>query len=155
MSCRPRSLPAASIALLFSLLAAPAAPQGELVLHKEGAQLYHRPHCPVVRDVTGVLALNRGQAEARGFKPHPECDPANEAARKSTPAPPAPPPTVYLDGSKYYHRKDCAKLKPAKQVEGKSLDVAGRTHWPCPTCRPPVRRRTRGGSAAGAGGRGH
>ena len=81
MAGRHRSLRAASIALLSSLVAAPAAAQGELVLHKEGTTLYHRPHCPVVRDVTGVLALNRGQAEARGFKPHPECDPAHDAAR--------------------------------------------------------------------------
>ena len=48
-------------------LAQGAAPHSELVLHKEGTTLYHRPGCPVVRDGQGVLALSRGQAHARGL----------------------------------------------------------------------------------------
>jgi hypothetical protein len=142
---------AARVAASLVLLDAAAAAQSELVIHKEGTNLYHRPGCPVVRDGIGVLALTRAQAEARGYKPHPDCDPDNPSARSApavprpVPAPaPAPPPavTVYLDGSKYYHRKSCAKIATAKDVASKSLEVAGKSYWPCPVCRPPVRRKS-------------
>jgi hypothetical protein len=114
--------------------------QSELVVHKEGTTLYHRPSCPLILDGAGVLAMTRAQAEARGYKPHPDCDPANPkpSARRVTPSPPA---TVYVDGAKYYHRKDCSKLTDPKARKAVSLDIVGKTHWPCPACRPPIRQR--------------
>jgi len=122
-----------------------AVAQSELVIHKEGSNQYHRPGCEVIRDGKDVLALTRAQAEARGYKPHPDCDP--EQRKSSTPpadsrAPAAKPETVYLNGTKYYHRKDCRKLEAnQKAVRAESLDAAGKSYWPCPDCRPPVRRR--------------
>lgn len=115
----------------------------ELVIHKAGTDLYHRPTCPVVKDnAAGALALSRAQAEARGYKPHPECDPANPKAVTPGPgqtAAPAPV-AVYVDGPKYYHRKTCAKLD-LKAVKSLTLEAAARTHWPCPACKAPVFKR--------------
>ena len=128
-----------------AFIGAVLAAQSELVIHKEGTKLYHRPGCPVVREGTGVLALSRGQAEARGYKPHPECDPstatapAGSAARpdKGPPAAQAPV-TVYVETSKYYHRKDCRRVAATSEIKPVALDAAAKSHWPCPVCRPPI-----------------
>ena len=136
--------------LVLSIVAAGACTaiaiaQSELVIHKEGSNQYHRPGCEVIRDGKDVLALTRAQAEARGYKPHPECDPEERKSgtpSTGSPAPAAKPETVYVNGTKYYHRKDCRKLEATpKAVRAESLDTAGKSHWPCPDCRPPVRRR--------------
>ena len=138
------------VILLASHAAAPAA-QSELVIVKDGTKEYHRPGCPAIADGKGVVALGRAQAEARGHKPHPECDPA---VQKSGPgfegAAAAKPQTVYLNGTKYYHRKDCKRLESnPKAVRAESLEVAGKSSWPCPDCRPPVRKRTGGSEPLG------
>ena len=124
----------------------PVAAQSELVIHKEGTTQYHRPGCDLIRDGKGVTALTRAQAEGRGYKPHPDCDPEQRKpdAPAARGAPPAPPPqTVYVNGTRYYHRKDCRRLEAnPKAVRSESLEAAGKTYWPCPDCRPPVRKRT-------------
>jgi hypothetical protein len=121
-----------------------AAAQSELVIYKEGSTQYHRPGCDVIRDSKDVVAMTRAQAERRGYKPHPECDP--EQGKSAPPAGGAPAAaklqTVYLNGTKYYHRKDCRRLEASpKAVRAESLDTAGKAYWPCPDCRPPVRKR--------------
>ena len=144
------------IAILVAGLNTPLHAQGELVIYKDGTGLYHRPGCPTIKDGEGVLALERGQAESRGYKPHPACDPAQPPApapQKSAPAP--EPVTVYLDKSKYYHRKDCSRLKAKGQtVDAQPLEIAGKTRWPCPACKPPVRRRSAEPAVPGTGRRG-
>jgi len=147
------------IVFLIAALHVPLRAQGEMVIHKEGTELYHRAGCPVIKDGEGVLAMTRAQAESRGYKPHPACDPAQQPAAAPTPNKGAatPEPTVYLDKSKYYHRKDCRRLKAAKgqTVEAQSLEIAAKTRWPCPTCKPPIRRRSSEPAVPGTGGRGH
>ena len=138
---RRRSLHLAVVAAL--LWPQSSSTQAELVIVKEGAAVYHRAGCPVIRGVQGVLAMTRAQAESRRHKPHADCDPANattgaQASRRATP----PPQTVYLDDTKYYHRKDCRRLAAVKDVRAGSLEEAGKVRWPCPDCRPPVRRRS-------------
>jgi hypothetical protein len=65
------------------------------------------------------------------------------------------PVTVYLNDNRYYHRKDCPKLNEAgKQVSSESLEKAGKSHWPCPTCRPPVRKKGAEPAVPGTGRRG-
>ena len=119
--------------------------QGQLVIHKQGTSEYHRPWCPVIRDGQAVMALTAGQAAARGLTSHAACEkpPAAEVATTGTaPAPrkPAAPVSVYLDGSKYYHREKCAKAAgPLTRV---LLESAGKERWPCPACRPPVRKKS-------------
>lgn len=140
---------AAAFALLVSIGGA-SAPQGELIIVKKGASVYHWPGCSVVRNGDGVLAMNRGQAELRGLKPHPDCDPSKAPAaapgrpgrgtgKLSQPAPPY----VFVDGAgKYYHRERCARLErtPRKVV----LDAStARKYWPCPACKPPIRQNKR------------
>lgn len=120
-------------ALLLAVL--PLAPialfaQSELVIVTQGTRQYHRAGCPLVRAGKDVLAMPRGQAQQRGYKSHPECDPTYVP----------PPPSVYVDGvGKYYHREKCEKLGQApKRV---LLEEAARKHWPCRTCKPPIRAR--------------
>lgn len=136
-----------------ALLPAPVLPQSELVIHKTGTKLYHRAGCPELGDSADVLAMTRAQAEARGYKPHDVCDPANPD-RPAT-GKPERPPTVYLDGSRYYHRSTCSRLpEDKKKLKTASLEVAGKSHWPCPTCKPPVRKRSAEPAVPGTGRRG-
>lgn len=132
--------------------------QSELVIYKEGTNQYHRAGCELIRSGEGVIALTRAQAEARGYQPHPDCDPnvrkpaaGDGSTATDRPAAPVVDPTVYVNGTKYYHRKDCRRLEAnPKAVRAETLDKAGKSFWPCPDCRPPVRKR----SAAPAVGRG-
>ena len=132
--------------------------QSELVLAKEGSKEYHRPGCEVVKDGKNVLALTRGKAAARGLTPHAACDPAQVGTPpEPTGSTAAGPVYVYTDGGRYYHKKDCAKLgkdpqanakgkpaKPAASAPTKTdLEEAGKKLWPCPTCKPPIRKRQR------------
>ena len=152
----PLRIPALAFAVVTGTSSL-AALQSELVIYKEGSASYHRAGCPVLKDMTGVTAMTRGQAESRGYKAHPDCDPAQQKAdgRSAPPAPAAPPPTVYLDDGRYYHRKDCAKLDASgKRIRGESLEAAGKSHWPCPVCRPPVRKKSAEPAVPGTGRRG-
>jgi hypothetical protein len=125
------------------------AAQSEMVIAREGVgqgeKNYHRPGCPVVRDGKGVVAMARAEAESRGFKAHRDCDPALSApaAPQGATVPTlrkAPPETVFIDtAATHYHRKDCAKLGAGAKAVAVT-DVGKR--WPCPTCRPPVPKRT-------------
>jgi hypothetical protein len=127
--------------VLSALLATTSSAQPELVIVREGGKQYHRPGCPLIRDGKGVLALSRGEAEARQLKPHPECDPSDprntiDAARPTAPV------YVYTDRSKYYHREKCAKLgADAKRV---TVEEAAKKLWPCGVCKPPKRPRPAG-----------
>ena len=124
--------------LVVLLLAASSSVQDELVISIAGSKEYHRPHCDLARKGGELLALTVGQANGRGLKPHADCDPA----KNPPPGAPAKPVHVFLDSSNYYHREKCAKLGSSpKRV---TLDEAARKHWPCRTCKPPIRQRTRG-----------
>jgi hypothetical protein len=134
----------------------PIAGQGELVIVKEGTKLYHRAGCPAIADGKDVLALTRAQADSRGYDAHAECDPdkQREPAGKEGPKKPADT-TVYLDGTRYYHRRDCRRLSgKGDDVKPAVLEVAGKSHWPCPACKPPVRRRGTEPAVPGTGRRG-
>jgi hypothetical protein len=136
----PARLAIAALAI-FANVAGPRASQ-DLVLQKEGTSLYHRPWCDVVRDGKNVLALSRGQAHARGLKPHAECDrdrPAAPAPDDKTGSARAAPVFVFVGTGSHYHREGCARLgRNAKRL---SLDEAGRRFWPCTKCKPPIRKR--------------
>jgi hypothetical protein len=125
---------------LLSLCAAGPALAQELVIVLEGTKEYHRAGCDRIQGRTDVLAMQRGQAEARGFKPHADCDPAR------VPAGSAPAQVIMVtvdDGAKYYHRDKCAKIgKGPRKI---SVEEASRKHWPCPTCKPPIRPRKKPG----------
>lgn len=133
-------------ACLVLLLGAPVlSAQGELVIVKDG--VYHRPACEVIRGAADVLAMNVGQAEARGFKAHPDCDPNNPKAKGSTdpageapgrPAKPAEPIYVFVDaGGKLYHKATCRKLGASPKKLELDAGVA-KKYWPCGICKPPI-----------------
>lgn len=131
-------------AVACALSSSAGAFHGQLVIHKQGTSEYHRPWCPAIRDAQDVLALTAGQAVGRGLQSHVDCEkpPAGEVATGTAPAPrkPAAPVTVYLDGSKYYHRGKCAKADGT--LARVLLESAGKERWPCPSCRPPVRKKS-------------
>ena len=110
----------------------------DLVLHKEDTRLYHRPWCEVVRDGRNVLALSRAQANGRGLKPHAECDrqPPQDAPAEVDKGASV---FVFTDSGKHYHREGCAKL--GRNPRKMALAEAGRKLWPCPACKPPIRKR--------------
>jgi hypothetical protein len=144
----PRSTCTLGLVLIF--LAAGSAgtgSQSELVIYKEGTKLYHRPGCPVVAGASDVLALTRAQAEGRGYKAHPECDPSNPAAPRvgagtGRQTGPAPTEVVYLGDAKYYHRKECTRLKGVTNPKSVALASAAKSHWPCPACKAPILKRS-------------
>lgn len=115
--------------------------QDELVLVRASDPLYHWPGCPLVRDAKDVVAMTRAQATGRRKKPHAECDPQNVSQtpedRKRAEAHATP--IFIVSGDRYYHREQCKKLgKPSRKV---ALDEAAKKHFPCRTCKPPVRPR--------------
>ena len=112
--------------------------QSQLVLQQRASREYHRPWCPVVRDGKDVVALPRAQAESRGLKPHAACDKDLPAGTGQPADGGSVPVFVYIDGSKYYHREKCAKASGA--LTRTPLATAGKSRWPCPSCRPPVRK---------------
>jgi hypothetical protein len=131
------------IVLISIVLAAGPVAQSDFVIHKEGTGFYHRAACPVVKAGVGVLLLSREQADARGWKQHPECDPekTREDARVAQKRRAAAE-FVHVDDSKYYHRNTCRNLHAgSKRV---ALEEAGKKFWPCPVCKPPVRRKSDG-----------
>jgi hypothetical protein len=150
----PRAVLLAAFAACLAF-ATPRA-QGELVIQKEGTTQYHRPGCPVIRDGAGVLALTRAQAEARGLSAHAECDPANAPTPKAGPprgrGVPPPDAVVHAAGGKYYHRQSCRRLRAAKAASRTlKLAEAAKTHWPCPTCRPPILKKSAEPAVPGTG----
>lgn len=140
-----------SAALLAALMVvATARAQSELVIQKEGGSQYHWPGCPLVADGLNVLALTRAQAEGRGLKPHADCDPSKAGAAATTgqgqrssgrsgQSRPPPPVFVQVDDSKYYHRENCRNLRDGSARM--ALETAGKKFWPCPVCKPPIRRK--------------
>ncbi len=126
-----------------------ASAQSELVIVKDGTKEYHRPSCAVVRDGRDVLAMTRAQAESRGFTPHAACDPSNPAASSTMEGgsagtargkPPAPVFVYVSPGDTKYHRDTCRKLA-AERRKVTVEEAATTKHWPCPVCRPPIRKK--------------
>ena len=120
-------------ALLLAAAMLFAVPQAatEYVLVKQGSKEYHRPGCEVVRDTKNVVAMTRAEAESRGLKPHAACDPSKTQNGK-----PAVQYVFVAPGDQRYHRETC----PTR--ERITLDAAAaKKYWPCPVCKPPVRKR--------------
>ena len=147
----------AAFALFAVSLFFAAPPSQELVLQKEGTQQYHRPGCAVISDGRGVLAMTRAQADARALKPHADCDPAQVKAQPSAAGEPratgsttvgrsVTPVFVFVDAAKepvergrLYHRETCTTL--GREWRKLSVDDAAKQYWPCPKCKPPIRKR--------------
>jgi hypothetical protein len=133
---------AAMVAAAFVWAILPTAAQSELVIVKEGTRFYHRPGCPVIRDGQRVVAMTRAQAERRGLKAHSECDPANAPGdeRQRTAASAASIVVHVAAGDNRYHRESCARLA-ADRTKLTLEEAVKKKYWPCPVCKPPVRKK--------------
>jgi hypothetical protein len=102
--------------------------------------------------------MTRAQADARGLKPHADCDPAQVKAEPSAAGEPrgagsrtvgrsVTPVFVFVaaakepsvERGKLYHRDNCTTL--GKERRKLSVDDAAKQYWPCPKCKPPIRKR--------------
>ena len=128
----------AVLILLLLLGLAPGA-QTEYVVVKPGQKVYHQPYCEQVAGAKNVVAMTRTQAESRGLKQDPACDPATHSPGEKTKKNPAPVYVYVQPGGKYYHREHCEKAgaSPKKMT----LEEAAKKYWPCPVCKPPIRKR--------------
>jgi hypothetical protein len=121
-----------------SLAAQQGSSSSALVVDIPSDNLYHQPSCPLVRKAgSRVKVMKESEAVRRGMKPH-DCAAAAEgdtAAEKNQQI-------VYVqpDDNKY-HKAGCEKLKDG--ATKMTLDEAGKKHWPCPVCKPPVRQRSK------------
>jgi hypothetical protein len=138
----PRAL--LGVACGLAVLASPSIPlraqaQSEMVISVPGTPEYHRAGCDRLRNAKEVLAMTVGQAHGRGLKSHAGCDPAKSGQGKA--GAPAKPAMVLIDvGGRYYHREKCAKLS-GKTKRVTVTEAAKLKHWPCRTCKPPIRPR--------------
>ena len=138
------------VSLAIAMVPARSAAQ-ELVLQKQGTKEYHRPGCEAIRDGKNVLAMTRAQAEGRGLKAHGACDPARVPPARGGEDSQSPwtaaPVFVFVDAAakpskgenQLYHRETCTRLARARRKL--PVDEAGTQFWPCPKCKPPIRRR--------------
>ena len=126
------------VLLLLGVTVAVSA-QREYVIVRNGAKEFHRAGCDVIRDAKDVVAIIREDAEQRGIKPHAAC--VSQKSADGAHLAPRPPKAVLVlvDSGKYYHREKCSKLGPdPKRVD---VEAAAKKQWPCPACKPPIRKR--------------
>jgi hypothetical protein len=139
-----------TVLIALILVAGPAAAQDSqgptpsasaMVVEIPSDNLYHQPGCPLVAKAgSKVKVMRLGEANRRGMKAH-DCRGAAEASDDgSSRAAAANAVPVYVqDGDRRYHLEKCERLTKTPQKQ--PLDKAGRTHFPCPVCKPPVRQR--------------
>jgi hypothetical protein len=140
-SCPP--LLAAALLLGGFLPAAGQTTSGSaLVVDIPADSFYHTPGCSLVRKAgSAVKVMKQSEAVRRGLKPH-DCDSASAAADAAAAAEAANAAPVYVQkNDKRYHKAGCEKLGDAASTI--ALDDAGQKYWPCPVCKPPVRKRAK------------
>jgi hypothetical protein len=111
-----------------------------LVVVVPGGKQFHQPGCPVVRRAgSNVKVMKQAEAERRGFTPH-DCSDPGSPERDAAAAANAS--TVYVQANdKQYHAPGCKRLKPGATTT--TVEQAAADHWPCPVCKPPVRKRAK------------
>jgi hypothetical protein len=134
----------AVLLVMFAALASPRvvpaqdqAPSATtLVVVIQGDTQYHQPGCPLVAKAgSKVQMMKLDEAARRGLTAH-DCEGAAiDQPKKDANAIP-----VFVQpGDKHYHNKGCAKLGAGATTL--ALGDAGRRYWPCPICKPPIRKR--------------
>ena len=126
----------AGVAVAPALAQAPSTATS-MVVDVPQDNLYHHPGCPLVRAAgSKVRVMRQGEAVRRGMKPH-DCA-IGEGGAGAGVNPNAA--SVYVQkGDSRYHKEGCSKLTPAATKT--TVDEAGRDHWPCTVCKPPVRKK--------------
>ena len=111
-----------------------------LVVAIPGGKQYHQPGCPLVRNAgSKVQVMKQSEAERRGLTAH-DCSDPGTAERDAAAAVNATP--VYVQpNDKQYHTSGCKRLKP--DATATRVEKAAQDHWPCPVCKPPIRKRAK------------
>lgn len=142
---RPRT--ALVAAALLPLVSPPAfggqsTSPSALVVDIPADSLAHQPGCSLVRKAgSAVKVMKASEAARRGLKPH-DCDTASAVDEAAAAAAETNAAAVYVQkNDKRYHKAGCAKLGDAATTM--ALDAAGQKYWPCPVCKPPVRKRVK------------
>jgi hypothetical protein len=137
------------IAVFAGFLPGPAATQERgtgamVVIVNSDDTYYHQPGCPVVAKAgSKVRVAKTSEATRKGLKPHPACaDGGSDAAREEAAADFNNQKVYTQKDDNKYHRKECKKL--VGDPIALTLDDAGQKLWPCPVCKPPIRKRTTG-----------
>lgn len=100
-----------------------------------GDKTFHQPGCAlVVKAGSKVTVSKRGEATRRGLTAH---DCGLDASGGSTGDPNAEK-VATQPGDNKYHRLSCAKLGTTRSTL--TVGEAGRKLWPCPVCKPPIRK---------------
>lgn len=96
---------------------------------------FHQPGCALVAKAgSKVTVSKRGEATRRGLAAH---DCGFDASGGPTGDPNAEK-VATQPGDNKYHRLACAKLAATRSTL--TLGDAGRKLWPCPVCKPPIRK---------------
>ena len=135
------------VALLSAGAATPLAAQesggpsaSSLVVTIPSDALHHQPGCPLVAKAgKNVKVMRLSEANRRGLEAH-DCGAAADGSDGSKAAAANAAAVFVQDGDRRYHRDKCERL--TKEPEKLTLDKAGRTHFPCPVCKPPIRQRS-------------
>lgn len=125
-------------ALLMGLLASTAGvaqDAGALVVIIKGDRAFHQPGCTrVAKAGSNVTVSKRAEATRRGLTAH-DCGPD---ASGGPAADPNAEKVATQTGDNKYHRPTCTKLGATRSTL--TVGEAGRKLWPCPVCRPPIRK---------------
>jgi hypothetical protein len=122
--------------------AQPARSASSLVVVIPNDRQYHQPSCPLVAKAgRNVKVMKLAEAERRGLKPH-DCDALANGGQPSAADANAVIVYVQPDDNKY-HKAGCPRLKgtPTRLT----LAEAGKKYWPCPVCKPPIRKNPKAG----------
>ena len=110
---------------------------GDLVVTIVGSKQYHQPGCPLVaRAGSQVRVMKLAEAKRRGLTAH-DCPSPPTAA---VAADPNKIKVFSQPGDNKYHTGTCPKL--GSNRTSLTLEEAGRKLWPCPVCKPPIRKPT-------------
>jgi hypothetical protein len=110
-----------------------------LVVAIPGSKQFHQPGCSLVRKAgSKVRVMKQTEAQRRGLTAHDCSSDPGDAQRDAAAAANAS--TVYVQTKdKQYHAPGCKRLKPGATAT--TVEKAGQEHWPCPVCKPPIRKR--------------
>lgn len=100
-----------------------------------GDKTFHQPGCALVAKAgSKVTVSKRGEATRRGLTAH-DCGPGASGEASGDPNAEK---VATQPGDNKYHRPTCAKLAATRSTL--TLGEAGRKLWPCPVCKPPIRK---------------
>ncbi len=135
LSCTAMGVRALFVIAAVASVAGVAQEGTSLVVIVKGDRAFHQPGCVLVaRAGSNVTVSKRADATRRGLTAH-DCGPDGASGPAVDPNAEK---VATQSGDNKYHRLTCTKLGPTRSTL--TLGEAGRKLWPCPACRPPIRK---------------